>query len=135
MIVIKECYYVDLDSMSDLLGAMGIDVLNIICIDTLDKYVICTEKSNNIGLESTINTTKKQCIFKPIIQVFDKSNTHYFPSYFLPSNLKIEEDNNKFNLLEYIIYNQYEILANYKELTEEFMVVVNNVLDDRSTEV
>jgi hypothetical protein len=60
----------------------------------------------------------KQCIFNPFIEIF--SNTSYFPSYFLPAEIRVDKD---LNLLEYIYFKQFNILDNNSNLFTQY---VNN---------
>jgi len=96
-----------------------------------ESYLISTENINNIYVESSVNSSKQIFIFDPFIKMFDKSEKYgfYFPSYFLPSNLKAEIENQDLNLLEYIIYNQYEILAHYTQIFSEYSLKINSILN------
>jgi hypothetical protein len=78
---------------------------------------------------------KRTSVFQPFIDVFNCKC--YYPSYFAPSNLKV--DDLDFNLLEYIIYQQYVILDytttdlnNYIEdlnkILEQYQSVTNRLL-------
>ena len=75
------------------------------------------------------NVYTKPCIFKPFIDIF--SSTNYSPSYFLPSELKVVV--NDFNLLEYIIYNQYTILDYQITTSMEYISGLQGILEQYQT--
>jgi hypothetical protein len=68
------------------------------------------QKSTEIIKEQSINISTRRFCFEPFVKLFYQTSTSYayFPSHFLPSELKV--DDSDFNLLEYILYNQYLIL-------------------------
>jgi hypothetical protein len=73
--------------------------------------------------ECTDNVSKNNCIFNPIISMF---NAPYYKSCFHPNEIRVECDN--WNLLEYIIYNQFNILNNQVYVTREYIEELNNIL-------
>ena len=122
--------------------------LSVITEEVLDKYTeigVASEKKNinymnkcENPLLLTVSDTRhskitedsynyRGFIFKPFIEIFDKSssNNKYFPSYFLPSKLK--SDTLDFNLLEYILYRQYGMLAQYMDVFKDFYLAMKNV--------
>lgn len=68
------------------------------------------------------------CVFDPFIKLFDKNGKYYsyYPSYFIPT--KLEVDNQEFNLLEYILYNQYVILDYYTADSREYISDLNDII-------
>jgi hypothetical protein len=78
------------------------------------------DKFENTVVSETFNSVcTKQCVFDPFIKVFN--STSYFPSYFLPAEIKA--DVKDFNLLEYIYFKQFSIL-DYK--SKLFIQYFNN---------
>lgn len=65
----------------------------------------------------------------PFIALFNKSGTHYsyLPSYFLPS--KINPIIHDFNLLEYILYQQYSVLSTHSIITKEYVDGLHTILN------
>jgi HEAT repeat protein len=70
--------------------------------------------------------------------LFDSGGPKYVASKFLESNLKV--DTHDFNLVEYIIYNQYvmldyavkdtsEYVKNLKEILEQYQAVTGRLLE------
>lgn len=98
----------------------------IICLDAsqitynLANDQIFSISDNNFKSTVTSDTldtlSTKQCIFNPFIKVF--SSTYYFPSYFLPTELRV--DIKYLNLLEDIYYKQLSILDNNYKLFIEY---------------
>jgi hypothetical protein len=70
-------------------------------------------------------TIQRTSIFQPFIDVFNCK--YYYPSYFRPSNLKV--DDLDFNLLEYIIYNQYVILDYTTTDLNNYIADLNDILE------
>ena len=95
------------------------------CIDNL---------SNNYDILIEIKT-KKFCIFSPFIDLFDKSNSSYiyFPSYFISNNIRYEKEN--FDLLNYIIYNHFNILDHNICVATEYINNVNKILEENITKL
>jgi hypothetical protein len=91
--------------------------------------LINIEKMDDICIESMVKNKNQNFLFDPFIKMFDKSGSFgfYYPSYFLPSNLNVEVED--LNLLEYIIYNQYEILAHYTQIFSEYSLKINSILN------
>jgi len=83
-----------------------------------EKFISFSTEKNNRGL-----------IFKPFINVFNKSSTNiiYFPSHFLPT--KIVSTQKDFNMLEYLLYEQYGILAIYVDILKDYSVTMSNILE------
>ena len=95
------------------------DILDIATktINTFENY---TENINNV------NSSKKNCIFDSFIKLFNNANKdcQYYPSYFLPNPLKV--NNTDFNMLEYILFNQYVIL---EYTTRDINVLISRMND------
>jgi hypothetical protein len=79
--------------------------------------------------EEPINISRSRFCFEPFIKMFYQSNSYYsyFPSYFVPSSLKVDTDD--FNLLEYIIYNQYAILDTQATYSKIYIEGLNGILE------
>jgi hypothetical protein len=97
------------------------DILELIYYDSLYNMETINETIN--VSECADNISKKNSIFNPIISLF---NAPYFKSCFHPNEIRVECDS--FNLLEYIIYNQYNILDNHVYITREYINELNNIL-------
>lgn len=70
-------------------------------------------------------STTRTSVFQPCIDVF---NCKYsYPSYFSPSNLKVDDID--FNLLEYIIYQQYVILDYTTTDLNNYINDLNHILE------
>lgn len=77
--------------------------------------------------------SNRSFILETFLQHFNKSSRSYpyFPSYFLPSKLNpVVRD---FNLLEYILYRQYDILNTYSTLSKEYIEGLNALLNQYKT--
>jgi len=101
-----------------------------------DDYI-----SSKIGVMKYFSLEKyniKQCAyedtntFSSFIDLFNKSKSYkmYFPSYFLPNNLKYVKDD--FSLLEFIIFNQYNMLDNNNTITAECIDSLSKILNEYS---
>jgi hypothetical protein len=95
------------------------------------------QKSNDVLKEQSVNISSNRFFLEPFLKIFYKQSTfYYFPSYFLPSNLKVEDTNNLnllqdtdyFNLLEYIMYNQYAALESRTTCINECISDLNSLL-------
>jgi uncharacterized membrane protein len=90
--------------------------------DIITQEII--HKSNDILKEQTVNASCNRFRAESFTKMFYSPSTIscYFPSYFLPSNLRVS--NSDFNLLEYILSNQYIILdyriTSFNECIEGF---------------
>ena len=75
---------------------------------------------------------RKWCIFDYFIKLFNTNNQgSYVPSYFIPTKLEVKSLD--FNLLEYIIYNQYIILDYYTMDSMKQITELNNILEQYKT--
>lgn len=91
--------------------------------DTLCKDINLSDNPLNLK-EKSANSNK----LNPFIILFQKDSTsHYFPSYFLPSNINTASDD--FNLLEYILYQQYHVLSIHSILTNEYIDSVHDIIN------
>lgn len=90
--------------------------------------------SNNYDMLIEVKT-KKFCIFSPLIDLFDKSSSSYkhFPSYFVSNNIRYEKEN--FDLLNYIIYNHFNILDHNISVATEYIKNVNKILEENITKL
>jgi len=129
---IIELFHLD-NTAKDILGrSSDVCTARPTSVVTATSVVLPNEKGEiNTNIDnylSLANPKPKGFIFKPLITVFDKSslNNNYFPSYFLNSNLKVQAADD-FNLLEYIIHNQYQILDGCMEAFFAFDAVMRNI--------
>lgn len=94
------------------------------------NFIISQElihKSCDIINEQSISASSNRSCFESFIKMFSSSNTSsYFPSYFLPPNLKV--DSHDFNLLEYILSNQYFILDYRTTYSKEHIEALIGIL-------
>jgi len=87
---------------------------------------------SNTYIDKDIITSKNYCIFEPFIKLFNtNTNNIYFSSQFLPTEFNINKDN--FNLLEYIIYNQYVILDIHTTSSIEYISGLQDILQQYQT--
>lgn len=94
-----------------------------------ENQLISNNKVQEIPLEIL---SRKYCIFDPFIKLFNTSNTvSYIPNYFIPSKLEVK--NLDFNLLEYIIHNQYIILDYYTMDSTKQITELNKILEQYKT--
>lgn len=76
--------------------------------------------------------TAQICVFEPFIRLFNGTNGYnFYPSYFVANNCPVYEQD--FNLLEYIIYNQYIILDDYSLRSSEYIKALNEILKEYQT--
>jgi hypothetical protein len=96
--------------------------------NSVKEITINCENSNTLIIKNT-----KPCIFSPFIDLFSKENSSYvyYPSYFVSNNIKYEK--NEMDLLEFIIYNQFNILDNNISATREYIQNTNIILGDYIT--
>lgn len=84
----------------------------------------------NITQDKTVNiTNNKYSFLGTFLQYFNKSPSSclYYPSCFLPSNLNpVVSD---FNLLEYILYKQYNILDTHSILSKQCLEGLNSIVN------
>lgn len=100
-------------------------------IDSLLNYEIITEEiysKSNCLKEQSANIATSRFRGEHFVKMFYQSSSTntYFPSCFLPSNIKVEAKD--FNLLEYIIYNQYTILDYQVMRSNEYIEGLTNIL-------
>jgi hypothetical protein len=77
-------------------------------------------------------SSTQNCIFDPFINLFKRSNQcSYIPSYFIPTKLDVKIYD--FNLLEYIIHNQYTILDKYTTDTLKLNTELNSIIEQYKT--
>ena len=97
-----------------------------------DETLNITDYTHKLPINRTeyvYNVYTNKCIFEPFIRIF--SNKSYFPSYFLPGELRV--DIKDFNLLEYIIYNQYVILDYQTTCLMDYISGLNAILEQYRT--
>lgn len=83
---------------------------------------------SNAGSIAKEITYAKPCIWSPFIELFNISNQwSYKPSYFIPTRLEAKIYD--FNLLEYIIHNQYAILDYYTRDSMRYITELSNILE------
>jgi hypothetical protein len=115
---------------------MFIEANQLLNIDLINENLFNT--SNNIKAREIYKEilSTKQCIFDPFIKLFHRSNRcSYTPSYFIPT--KLEAKVYDFNLLEYIMYNQYIILQystdhmiEMKNIVVQYQSIINRLLEN-----
>jgi hypothetical protein len=104
----------------------------VIYSDNIPEQILEKVSENLVSFESTINShyndrqKKNNCIFDIFIKLFDQKDTNYFPSHFVHTSLPIND--NSFNLLEYIIYNQYIVLAYTTNDMNEYITSLDNII-------
>jgi hypothetical protein len=103
----------------------------VISSDNISEEILEKVSEKFISVESTTNSdynVKKQnkCIFNIFIKLLDKKNTNYFPSHFIDTPLP--EKATSFNLLEYIIYNQYIVLEYATKDMNEYITNLDNII-------
>lgn len=109
-----------------------IDITQVIYSDNIPEQILEKVSENLVSFESTINShyndrqKKNNCIFDIFIKLFDQKDTNYFPSHFVHTSLPIND--NSFNLLEYIIYNQYIVLAYTTNDMNEYITSLDNII-------
>lgn len=97
-----------------------LDISQTITFETL-SINSCDTNIKEIVLEKET----KRCIFDTFIKLFDSKGYKYVPSKFIESNLK--SINHDFNLLEYIVYNQYLILEYATIDSREYIDTLNDI--------
>lgn len=100
-------------------------------LDFLLNYDIITKEilGNSDSLkEQSVNLTTSRFRGEHFVKMFYKTSTpnSYFPSCFMPSNIKV--DPKDFNLLEFIIYNQYTILDDHVMRSNEYIEGMTKIL-------
>jgi hypothetical protein len=113
-------YIVIIDLLSDLNINLAENSFNDNCIENLIKL----SDKNDDNCEET-NKEKKFCIFSLFINLFNGSIS-YYPSHFAPNLNRVEIID--FNLLEYIIYNQYAILDHHTLFSKEYIESMTEIL-------
>jgi hypothetical protein len=100
-------------------------------LDSIFNYSVLTEdiiSKSDCFKEQSANITTSRFRGEHFVKMFYKSSppNTYYPSCFLPSHLKA--DVKDFNLLEYIIYNQYTVLDYQVKHTNEYIEGLTNIL-------
>jgi hypothetical protein len=96
----------------------------------LDNVVLDNIYDNSFKLieELINNNNNNNRNLNPFIELFNKKSNRYcyFPSYFLKSNLRSYSDD--FNLLDYILYQQYHVLNVHSTLSYEYLEDISNLI-------
>jgi hypothetical protein len=109
---------------------MFFSVNQILNMDLIDEDIFTSKFKAEVN--SKINVPQKGCIFDPFVKLFNTSSHWcYIPSYFIPTKLEVKIAN--FNLLEYIIHNQYIILDYYTMDSLKYITELNNILEQYQT--
>jgi hypothetical protein len=91
-----------------------------------------TRLSNTYIDNTDIVINKNYCIFEPFIKLFDTNiNSMNYTSKFLPAEFNTNRDN--FNLLEYIIYNQYILFDIHTASSTEYITGLHDILQQYQT--
>jgi hypothetical protein len=111
---------------------MFFEVSQLLNIDSLNDNLFNTP--NNIKARETSKEIllTKGCVFDPFIKLFStNSRWSYTPSYFVSTKLDVKTLD--FNLLEYIIYNQYLILDYYTTDSLKYIAELNMIIEQHKT--
>ena len=102
-----------------------IDVLQNNFLPEMENIVI---KNINICDINSFNQEHINKSLNPFINLFNKNgSTQYFPSYFLPSNITC---NHKVDILQYILYKQYNILTVHTTLINDYLKGVFDIITE-----
>lgn len=109
-----------------------LDVIKVLDMDILEIDIKDVKDIKDSAYACYEKYTVKICVFEPFIRLFNGTNGYnFYPSYFMSNNCPVIEQD--FNLLEYIIYNQYIILDDYSLRSSEYINALNDILKDYQT--